>query len=619
MGLICGLLAPVTSSAIRNGAARDAAYLKRKLNGIADASVALVVGHTHTTLNAGVTAGYVGALQETVFNMKAAHGFEDRLAPKLASVPIQIPSNKTWEVDAYMKKHHLDLRDHKQRARASVAMTKDRQKDWIEREKHRQVPDVLPPPPAKRHRLSTASAPSPNTSLTCLTPSQVNARTPPLLTPEETAEDYQGMPLTRSSFIHLSSSLLSFFPSPSLYLLLTFPFSVIDPRLLVDSPVALENLCSLVFDTPGHVEPSGHDERSLGKDLGGNLVKDDESTEETLVEALTSTGSEDSIWALPGNEFVSFLSKINVFKNLGKWDHSPASEAVSVHVPTGGSRDQPTPFLFYCTKGDGGCGYSTWNLRHLQTSHAVTCDGRKIEDKDKPFACSEDRCNTAFATQRQLDHHVASIHKWVARTCKVVECRAKTQIIMSSQEYYKHCRDFHDDIVPQQCSLQQDCHSDHIFSTKKNLSRHLQKFHGASLGSSGQIEDHRPLSLRYKISSQCPKSGCTSTKIWTSESVLRLHLNRVHKIVGEECDRLLPPNDLAQKAALKKTTKNSPEESHGCPVSGCKSESSFTKHGMARHFMAKTMHGMGEDKAWELVISTFTGPVVRRGSRRSPA
>lgn len=133
IALAAGILDKVTSIDIRRGALRDAAYLKQPVYGVADRAVALVANHTLNSLDNGVTQGYVGPLQQSIWNMRAEEQFEDRLAPRFAPAPFTKSSNfPPHEIDAYMDEHYMDKTDTNQRTRAGKALKRAAADAWRE-------------------------------------------------------------------------------------------------------------------------------------------------------------------------------------------------------------------------------------------------------------------------------------------------------------------------------------------------------------------------------------------------------------------------------------------------------------------------------------------------------
>jgi hypothetical protein len=83
MGLIAGILAPITARHLRNGAVRDIANLKKKATGAANNVARQAAGHSRRSYNSGTTELYSGPIQQPFWNLRAAEPFHDRLTPKM--------------------------------------------------------------------------------------------------------------------------------------------------------------------------------------------------------------------------------------------------------------------------------------------------------------------------------------------------------------------------------------------------------------------------------------------------------------------------------------------------------------------------------------------------------
>ena len=82
MGRAAGLLKRVTSHAIKKGAVRDAAHLGQAIADTSTERPITIAHHTHRSDMMGVTRKYIGLYQDSVYNLRAAALFKDRLAPK---------------------------------------------------------------------------------------------------------------------------------------------------------------------------------------------------------------------------------------------------------------------------------------------------------------------------------------------------------------------------------------------------------------------------------------------------------------------------------------------------------------------------------------------------------
>jgi hypothetical protein len=65
----------------RYRAIRDTVYIKQKIQGVAKSVVTAAVGYTKQATASGLTQAYVGPLQQTLYNMRAADLLQDWLAP----------------------------------------------------------------------------------------------------------------------------------------------------------------------------------------------------------------------------------------------------------------------------------------------------------------------------------------------------------------------------------------------------------------------------------------------------------------------------------------------------------------------------------------------------------
>lgn len=193
MGLVAGILQPITANDVRNGSARDIAHLKKGMRGTDHRATALQIGHSEETVRSGTTAYYIGAMQDTIYNMRAAEMFEDRLAPRLAAQPFVGQKSKPADIDRIIEQQGGDLGDSNLRKRVSEALKSDAVRAWREREKERMVEpnsEECPPMPtqlplAKRQktdgkdrvgRLSLESVESSSSTLVASQQSQVLQR-----------------------------------------------------------------------------------------------------------------------------------------------------------------------------------------------------------------------------------------------------------------------------------------------------------------------------------------------------------------------------------------------------------------------------------------------------------
>ena len=63
----------------------------------------MVAHHSNRSDVAGITRGYAGSYQQSVYNLRTAEPFQDRLAPKFREdAPLTLRRNISSQVDAYM-------------------------------------------------------------------------------------------------------------------------------------------------------------------------------------------------------------------------------------------------------------------------------------------------------------------------------------------------------------------------------------------------------------------------------------------------------------------------------------------------------------------------------------
>lgn len=392
MGLLAGVLVPITARSIRNGSARDIAYLSKSLPGTEHRAVALGLGHDEVSVVRGVTANYIGPLETLMYNMRAQNPHVDRLAPQFAAEPFQIKRLKKHEIDEYMTREDMDLTDPASRQRAAVAMKKDAVETWRDREKERAVPE----PVAKRPRLFSAStsdssmmtnSPAPSASST----SSLSCRS----SPDARAHDKPTGPFSDEE-------------------------NLIQERLLQDKTTTTAQVDAMscdeskIDDLLSMVEHSGQD---VNTGDGDKPKREEIDATDREIEKLLSSQDliDGSPINLPGDQFVTYFATINIFRNLAEFDHS-SDEDIALHVPTGNSRNKPEPFLFYCCMG---CGHSSWSPIWM-SAHEVNCDGVRVEEADTPFACPELGCEKAYDTSQKLQRHIGDVHEWTPSNARFV-------------------------------------------------------------------------------------------------------------------------------------------------------------------------------------------------------
>lgn len=445
MGLVAGLLAPVTSHSIRNGGIRDTSHVKKVVAGVVNHATAAVAGHTNTALHKGITADYSGPFQETVYNARADVAFVDRLAPAFAPAPpAKLEKRLTKpDIDAYMVKQGMDLTDKKARQRASKAIKKEREQEWRATEKDRKVSDPVEErnPPGKKRRTTSMAGASPAKYFS------------------QTQGDSSGTAQV--------------------------PDELIDPRLNMPlpgieeaesaevDPSAFDRLVATVLNTSERdetTEMQGEEQRSANEGL------EDEDIDGALADSLAAEDTalpddERGAVRLAGDEFVAKFAVINVYKLAYHRKFDP--EEVAKQQGAANSRDPPTRWLYYCDKGE--CVYSTPVLTSLQL-HLAVCKG--ICKDDKPFPCEyEGGCGESFRTPEARRNHTMRKHTYTPQPCK--QCPDKPDAVYETfDKLRKHRQDEHDPLdEPRKCPFADKCGNETLFTIRHKFQLHLRNVH----------------------------------------------------------------------------------------------------------------------------------------------
>jgi hypothetical protein len=139
LALVGGVLGRVSSHAACNGAIRDTAYIKQKIQGVAKSAVIVAAGYTEQATASGLTRAYVGSLQQTLYNMRAADPLQDRLAPVVAELPANLHRLQLGELDKYMDDYEMKRTDLKLRRVATGRFQKERIGAWEKQERDREA------------------------------------------------------------------------------------------------------------------------------------------------------------------------------------------------------------------------------------------------------------------------------------------------------------------------------------------------------------------------------------------------------------------------------------------------------------------------------------------------
>jgi len=169
MAQVAGILEDrIDTRSLRRGALRDQAYAKKVIAGVASRATAMIAGHSNKSYARGTTRDYVGALEESMYNLRAEQQRTDRMAPEFA----QEGPSAEWlqerasrhEIDDFMRARGMDLDDSKQRKRARVQARGERAQEWREAAKNQPVvKDNTPAQTTSRQPLRQRTAAEANT------------------------------------------------------------------------------------------------------------------------------------------------------------------------------------------------------------------------------------------------------------------------------------------------------------------------------------------------------------------------------------------------------------------------------------------------------------------------
>lgn len=592
--LSLGILDRVTSHAVRRGGMRDAAYLEKLVTGVSTAVAAITGAHSKAAESRGLTRDYVGALQNDTYNMRAAHKFEDKLAPKIAASPMVIRRNTTEEIDAYMEKHGMNKSDLNQRGTAGNRLQKMQIDAWREAEKTRKISDVIPEQNPERLAIKSEIGRGKTLIIFQSKNTMATKSGGPL---REATSSEKNTAQRQLQMVKSSAQVEKYFSD------IDFP---IDPQLLaldsndaeVDEP-QFGVLESLVFD--GHCEVNEGTEPTSAAD---EKLWDSDTIDDALIELhLGGQRAAENLSPLEfkSDDFVDWFAAVNVFKLSTSFKQNDPDEAAK-HVPTGNSRNPPTPFSYYC--GIGECDHKTWNYKALG-DHQTSCDGTsKLVKKD--FFCNQHDPPLPFLTEDSLRSHVSVHHKFTPRPC--ARCPDAPDVLYDTiNDWKRHQSKVHDAFEePIRCPLRhEECNNaETLYENLSAIRQHLTHVHKQT---SEQLRVYFPPKQPVRPKEQCkqdfdcPIEECDNEDARTNRD-LRNHLKRRHHKTEDEALELVPlsAREIANKG---KRAQNADEpkpakEQWKCAVSGCKSTFPANRD---RHNHLIRHHDWTEEQAKEFV------------------
>jgi len=240
-------------------------------------------------------------------------------------------------------------------------------------------------------------------------------------------------------------------------------------------------------------------------------------------------------------EWLNQYARINVVRNIQfarQWiDFSERGvsfeDSIGRFAIRGGSKDSPTPYLYYCHKTPG-CTYSSAVKQHVD-DHGILCNDILVATTllnagQETYLCPEADCDFETRTSKQaLEEHLKHQHKFKARACPH-GCNDNV-VYTTASSYQTHMRKYHREGWPAKC-LFPDCEHTTKYSDENTLMRHLAVVHLIT-DKTEQIKYFPPLPQRQRsLLMTCNQGAKCDTKPYTSTSASRVrqHLVTVHKM-----------------------------------------------------------------------------------------
>lgn len=558
MGLVSGMLSRAYTHSLRIGAIRDYAHLSKTAQASLPSTddIRKFAGHNITSMHKGVTDHYVGDIAQYSYNARAEdggvhHGREPKFAVGgggeaywgMIQKPLQ-----AGEIQAYIDEHKPG------REPASLTRAERRTMGDHVRRKRAEALDREPPTPAaaRHHR----TVPNMGVAAPEVPPP------PPLPSPaQHTRASTSGEGMAAATGGAEYSNFLS----------------NIDPALLNEDDLASLDVADTDVDALQAVifpdAAAGAQGVAQGAEEGNDEVEDQAVLFEGMpldpaVAVVQDSDFKETTRVLLGQEeekvedgqtadkdshtgWVDGYAKYNIVNNAkfaNAWkkfsdEQVGFEDSIGYHSVRGGSRDEPTPYIFHCRRTEG-CDYTTIK-KALLDQHELSCSTRAVEanaqEKDIPpdadvLKCTHPGCTFQTSSgQKLLNRHVRQKHEF----------------------------------SPQECD---DCDDGIMYQT------------------SGSLEYHKTTVHSGRWPSKCLVPACPDTREWGSHASMVNHLRKNHGLLTAEAYNPYLPPYPEKKQWIKQE----------CVVATCTNKTLFTKKdGMIQH--VKTKHEMDYKQAKELV------------------
>ncbi|KAL2075417.1 hypothetical protein VTL71DRAFT_360 [Oculimacula yallundae] len=489
-GLYAGVLKAIIPHDMRRGAARDTANLSldpTATTGLATQVVAAELGQSTISLQKGITRDYVGSSSVDNWSKRVNADIQDPFGSEVTSNVYKKQRVTQVEWLKRYKEAGVDPNDRKATRRVRDAAHKEIEKQWRSDggEGSNSRPAALLPQSATqintnanfRKRLEGSDEPKvlSESGMQVIGIADFSTASP---SANEDIGDNEDDDIE----------------------------SRIDPRLLASA----DNIALVVGG-------GGVDEEEISS----------EELEEMVFEALDATTQTPSDLLVPGMQFVTLLSRINVIAN----ERIASTKAKRIpDVYRGNGKDEPVLFQHRCRKTMG-CGYSTVS-NYVLLVHEARCTAESLAkaNAEKPFACPEVACFSSFDNANALKMHMDSTHRFVPRGCKFNGC--DPEILYDSEKALrKHQKDVHPSWVPKGCPVE-DCRSAVQFKTAQALKTHLQVSH--QITDKDVLKSHTYVRTRSYAPQYCSYPGCKHPTKFKGKKALINHLEKFHGVVKED-------------------------------------------------------------------------------------
>lgn len=251
-------------------------------------------------------------------------------------------------------------------------------------------------------------------------------------------------------------------------------------------------------------------------------------------------------------QWVNGFARHNVVKNVcfaAAWKEysdggSSFEDSIGDHSMRGNSRDEPTPYTWYCQRTEG-CTYTTIK-QDLLGIHELSCNPARVGARKKEAEAEDvltcDRPGCAYKTSRGKDalrKHIGNAHGWTPKPCAEPgpECDPE-KLFETRNAYEQHQARVHSGRWPAKCIFP-GCPETKDYHATNSLTRHLKAKHG--LSAEEVLPYLPPLPARTQwVRQTCVVPTCANPVLWVSRSAMLTHMKSpAHKMKDEDAQELV--------------------------------------------------------------------------------